>query len=140
MAEVSGAHTDIPPELRRLAQAILNGIDPAVRIAAAKAAGAGTGKCQQVWCPVCALAAVVNGEQHPLATVIANHSVALLDVVRAIVDDIEAAPVSADESSEGDETSDETTESPVSRGNGGHLNGSGAARNGYQAIPVTLQD
>ena len=37
----------------------------------ASAAGVGTGKCQQVCCPVCALAAVVTGEQHPLVTVIA---------------------------------------------------------------------
>ena len=64
-----------------------------MRAAAALAAGAdGPGKCQQVWCPVCALAALVSGEQHPLLTVIAEHSVALLTVVRAMVDDIETTP------------------------------------------------
>ena len=52
-------------------------------------AGAGTGKCQQVWCPVCALAALATGDQHPLLTVIADHSIALLEVIRAIVDDID---------------------------------------------------
>ncbi len=58
-----------------------------MRAAAAAAAGAdGPGKCQQVWCPVCALAALVSGEQHPLLTVIAEHSVALLTVVRAMVE------------------------------------------------------
>ena len=69
---MSRAHTDIGTELRRLAQAILDGIDPAVRAAAAMASGAGvgTGKCQQLWCPVCALAALVTGEQHPLLTVL----------------------------------------------------------------------
>ena len=88
---MSRAHPDIGPELRRLAQAILDGIDPAVRSAAALAAGGGvgTGKCQQVWCPVCALAALVTGDQHPLLTIIADHSVALLEVIRAIVDDID---------------------------------------------------
>jgi hypothetical protein len=87
---MSGSHADLGPELRALAQSILNRIDPAVRAAAAAAAGAdGPGKCQQVWCPVCALAALVSGEQHPLLTVIAEHSVALLSVVRAMVDDIE---------------------------------------------------
>jgi len=46
-----------------------------------------------VWCPVCALAALVAGEQHPLLTVIADHSVALLAVIRAIVEDpAEPAP------------------------------------------------
>ena len=35
---------------------------------------------------MCALAALVAGEQHPLLTVIAEHSVALLAVIRAIVE------------------------------------------------------
>lgn len=85
---MTGSHPDIGPELRQLAQSILDRIDPAVRIAAARAAGSGqgTGKCQQVWCPVCALAALVEGEQHPLLTVIAEHSVALLAVIRAAVE------------------------------------------------------
>ncbi|TQK27824.1 hypothetical protein [Arthrobacter sp. SLBN-53] len=84
---MSPTHSDIPPELRQLAQAILDKLDPAVRIMAARAAaeGAGAGACQQVWCPVCALAALINGEQHPLLSVIADHSVALLTVIRAMV-------------------------------------------------------
>ena len=87
---MSGAHTNIGPELRKLAQAILDGIDPAVRTAAALTAGGGvgTGKCQQVWCPVCALAALATGDQHPLLTVIADHSIALLEVIRGIVNDV----------------------------------------------------
>jgi hypothetical protein len=91
VAEVTGVHPDIGPELRKLAQKILDQIDPAVRLAASMAAGdgPGTGKCQQVWCPVCALAAVVSGDEHPLLTVIADHSVALLAVIRAIVDQVD---------------------------------------------------
>ncbi|HEY6576626.1 MAG TPA: hypothetical protein VI029_17205 [Mycobacterium sp.] len=86
---MTGSHPDIGPELRQLAQTILDRLDPAVRLAAARAAGSGDGpgKCQQVWCPVCALAALVAGEQHPLLTVVAEHSVALLAVVRAIVEE-----------------------------------------------------
>src|SRR6476660_7318521 len=82
-------HPDLAHELRQLAQTILDRLDPAVRLAAARAAGSGDspGKCQQVWCPVCALAALVAGEQHPLLTVISEHSVALLAVIRAIVED-----------------------------------------------------
>ena len=41
---------------------------------------------------MCALAALVSGEQHPLLTVIAEHSVALLTVIRAMVEDIETTP------------------------------------------------
>lgn len=83
-------HPDLGPELRKLAQRILDQIDPAIRLAATRATGngAGTGACQQVWCPVCALAAVVTGDEHPLLTVIAEHSVALLAVVRTIVDPV----------------------------------------------------
>jgi hypothetical protein len=90
-----GAHSDLGPELRQLAQALLDRIDPAVRAAAALAAarsGAGPGKCQQVWCPVCALAALVTGEEHPLITIIGEHSVALLTVIRMVVDGGATAP------------------------------------------------
>jgi hypothetical protein len=86
VAGVSRSHPDVSPELRRLAQSILDRLDPAVRMAAARAASGSEGRCQQVWCPVCALAALVSGEQHPLLTVIAEHSVALLTVVRAMAD------------------------------------------------------
>src|ERR1700722_19522398 len=91
---MTGVHPDIGPELRKLAQKILDQIDPAVRLAASMAVGdgAGTGKCQQVWCPVCALAAVVSGDEHPLLTVVAEHSVALLAVIRAIVDPVDRSP------------------------------------------------
>ena len=86
---MTGPHSDIGPELRAMAQAILDRLDPAVRAAAAMASGAGNGpgKCQQVWCPVCALAALVNGEQHPLLNVIAEHSVALLTLIRTVARD-----------------------------------------------------
>lgn len=91
---MSGSHPDLGPELRQLAQALLDKLDPAVRMAAARAAAEGNaaGACQQVWCPVCALAALVNGEQHPLLSVIAEHSVALLTVVRAMVGETEPTP------------------------------------------------
>jgi hypothetical protein len=117
---VSDTHPDLGPELRALAQAILDRIDPAVRAAAAAASGAdGPGKCQQVWCPVCALAALVSGEQHPLLTVIAEHSVALLSVVRAMVADVESTP------SPGRPPPDEPPPSGPSR---------------YQHIPVTVEE
>jgi DNA-binding helix-hairpin-helix protein with protein kinase domain len=95
----SDGHADLGPELRKLAQAILDRIDPALRTAAVLAAarsGEDPGRCQQVWCPVCALAALVTGEEHPLLTVVSEHSVALLAMVRALVADSHqpaAAPV-----------------------------------------------
>ncbi|VEG56280.1 Uncharacterised protein [Mycolicibacterium aurum] len=89
-------HSDIGPELKQLAQAILDRLDPAVRMAAARAqAGSNNpGRCQQVWCPVCALAALISGEQHPLLDVLAEHSVALLTLVKAMVDNIDDVDIS----------------------------------------------
>jgi len=84
-------HSDIGPELRQLAQSILERLDPAVRLAAARAQAGGPGKCEQVWCPVCALAALISGEQHPLLNVVAEHSVALLTLVKAMVDNLDTA-------------------------------------------------
>jgi hypothetical protein len=135
---VSGAHSDLGPELRRLAQAILDGIDPAVRAAAALTAGAGvgTGKCQQVWCPVCALAALATGDQHPLLTVVADHSIALLQVIRDIVDDL-------------DRSSKPTPEPPPDGPpGGGPGTGTGTdtaatdatAPTRYRPIPVTVEE
>src|ERR1700716_686387 len=94
---MTGSHSEIGPELRQLAQTILDRLDPVVRLAAARAAGSGDspGKCQQVWCPVCALAALAAGEEHPLLTVIAEHSVALLAVGRAVIQDTAATRATA---------------------------------------------
>ncbi len=91
------SHPDIEPELRQLAQAILDRLDPAVRSAAMMATEAlrGPGRCQQVWCPVCALAALISGEQHPLLNVIAEHSVALMSMLRAMAADPQAPPEGA---------------------------------------------
>lgn len=135
---MSGAHPELGPELRKLAQAILDGIDPAVRTAAALTAGAGvgTGKCQQVWCPVCALAALATGDQHPLLTVIADHSIALLEVICAIVDDI-------------DRSSKPRPEPPPDGPPGGGVTtephaetaaGEAAVKTRYQPIPVTVEE
>ena len=126
-------HPDLAPELRLLAQAVLDRLDPAVRFAAARAAssGDGPGKCQQVWCPVCALAALVSGEQHPLLTVIADHSVALLTVIRAIIED------TADAGGPGDDEPPDGPPPPHGPGpNGQPPPGPGR----YQPIPVTVQE
>lgn len=126
-----GGHSDIGPELRRLAQTILDGIDPAVRAAAALTAGAGvgTGKCQQVWCPVCALAALATGDQHPLLTAIADHSIALLEVIRDIVNDIDRS---------GGPAPEPPPDGPPGGGPGAPADA--ASRTRYQPIPVTLEE
>jgi hypothetical protein len=133
---MNGEHSDIGPELRQLAQTILDRLDPVVRMAAARAAagGASPGKCQQVWCPVCALAALASGEQHPLLAVIADHSVALLTVVRAIIED---AARSADAAAPPAPPSDGSPPPPdPPDGDGPGPPGPGR----YQHIPVTVEE
>ena len=132
---MSNPHPDIGPELRQLAQAILDRLDPAVRAAAAMATDAlrGPGRCQQVWCPVCALAALVNGEQHPLLTVIADNSVALLTVIRAMTGDqkAEANPTPADPDAGADGTPTVT---------GADSTGDPAGSDGrYHDIPIIVE-
>jgi len=128
---MTSAHRDIGPELRKLAQSMLDGIDPALRAAAARAGLGGVGKCQQKWCPVCALAALVSGEQHPLLSAIADHSVALLSVVRSLVDDL-------------DKPGDRSVPPPpggAADGNGiAEPAGNGAAKSRYQPIPITVDE
>lgn len=107
---MSSAHSDFGPELRQLAQAVLDRLDPAVRAAAAAAGESlrGPGRCQQVWCPVCALAALASGEQHPLLNLIAEHSVTLLTVIRTLIADPgapeAAAPAGEDAAPAADDT------------------------------------
>jgi hypothetical protein len=85
-----------------------------------------------VWCPVCALAALVAGEQHPLLTVVAEHSVALLAVIRAVVAD------TADTASgpAGPPPPPETP--PPTDGPGGEPPPAGPGH--YQHIPVTVEE
>ncbi|MCV7281495.1 hypothetical protein H7J88_17825 [Mycolicibacterium flavescens] len=127
---MSGPHPDLGPELRQLAQSILDKLDPAVRMAAARAAAGEAGSCQQVWCPVCALAALVAGEQHPLLTVIAEHSVALLAVIRALLEQAQHAAPGPDEPPDGP---------PPAPGAG--PDGPAPPPPGrYQHIPVTVEE
>ena len=134
---MTGSHPDIGPELRQLAQTILDRLDPAVRLAAARAAGSGDGpgKCQQVWCPVCALAALVAGEQHPLLTVIAEHSVALLAVIRAIIED---TADTADTPGAGFPSRRRGPAAAGAAAGGGEPPPTGPGR--YQHIPVTVEE
>lgn len=127
------AHSELGPELKQLAQSILDRLDPAVRIAAARAqAAAGTpGPCQQVWCPVCALAALISGEQHPLLNVVAEHSVALLALVRAMVDNIDDTRSPTSGQPDGQGPDDPTPPEP---------DGPPAPPGRYQPIPVSIDE
>ncbi len=133
---MSDGHQNLGPELRQLAQTILDGLDPALRLAAARATSAGPGKCQQVWCPVCALGALINGEGHPLLTVIAEHSVALLAVVRAMTE-----PSADDRPEPPDPSAPQGPPSPEpDPPSSGPSSGSRSGPGRYQHIPVSVEE
>jgi hypothetical protein len=138
-------HPDIGPELRRLAQLILDRLDPAVRAAATMATEGlgGAGRCQQVWCPVCALAAVANGEQHPLLTVIADHSVALLAVIRGMVTDPDVTePGVSDPDAPGPGAAGPGAAGPGAAGPGAPgpgVTGPGVSDGRYHGIPIVVE-
>ncbi len=124
-------HPDIGPELRALAQSILDRLDPAVRAAAATLLSSGAaeaGRCQQVWCPVCALAALVSGEQHPMLTLVAEHSVTVMALLRDMAAASgSAAPAESPEEAPGQPTA-EADQIP-----GDQIPGR------YQSIPIVIE-
>ena len=105
------------------------------RAAAAMAGEAlrGPGRCQQVWCPVCALAALISGEQHPMLTAIAEHSVALMSVIQAMVAATPAgtdtAPAAGDTVPSGDSVDQAAGEGPPP-----------ASSVRFHHIPIVLED
>ena len=129
----TGGQSDLGPELRQLAQAILDRLAPAVRSAAAMAADSlrGPGRCQQVWCPVCAVAALVSGEQHPMLGLISEHSVALMTMLRTLAADPQAAPKPEAPAEPAGDTAGAESEkagAPMNNGNGR-----------YQTIPIVVE-
>ncbi|MGL4305335.1 MAG: hypothetical protein ACRCSF_04200 [Mycobacteriaceae bacterium] len=110
MATVTGVPPELDVELRLLAQAVIDRLEPIVHAAAkAPTQTDGTARDSPVgcsWCPVCALAALVSGEQHELLSVVATYGASLLVLVRAMLDggsDLAAPSQSTATSKEGTE-------------------------------------
>jgi hypothetical protein len=116
-------HPHLGPELGQLAQTILGMLDPLIQavLALAPPADGEPGKCQQVWCPVCAMSAVSAGESHPLATVLAEHGAALLTVIRAMANPDQPTPTEG-------------------QGEAGREEASSGVPTGYQPISVTVYE
>lgn len=136
----SSEHRDLGPELRQLAQAILDRLDPVVRAAAAMAGDAlrAPGKCQQVWCPVCALAALAAGEQHPMLNLVAEHSGTLLAVIRSMVAEPQApAPQTTAPQTPAPQTTAPQAPAPQPDAAEGHPPPSSSVR--FHHIPIVIE-
>lgn len=80
-------------ELKLLAEAVLERVEPVLRRAAAD------GKPEWdncSWCPVCAAAALVRGEQHDVLSAIADHGTAIVTVLREALAGVPVEPVMPD--------------------------------------------
>ncbi|NUS43625.1 MAG: hypothetical protein HOQ24_08060 [Mycobacteriaceae bacterium] len=83
-------------ELRALAGAVLERVEPALRRAAQD--GDRSASCPGCnWCPLCAAAALAHGEHHDLVAAVAGHAVTVVTVLRealagAPVDPVDPSP------------------------------------------------
>ncbi|MGD9620939.1 MAG: hypothetical protein AB7G47_17980 [Mycolicibacterium sp.] len=136
----AGRHSEVPPELRLLAESILGRLDPVVRLLASRVQAAGSGKCEQVWCPVCAGIALISGEQHPLLDTVAEHSVGLLTVVKAMLDNLDGA--GAPSKSPGQTPDDASASEPAEPGGPAGPPGSAEPKDPgrYQHITVIIDE
>jgi hypothetical protein len=82
---VADEQVNLGPELQQLAAGILGILEPLVRAAVVLSGQPDDepGPCQQAWCPLCAAAAVMTGERHPMTAAAAEHAASLLALLRA---------------------------------------------------------
>lgn len=77
-------------ELRLLAEAVLERVEPVLRRTAADGR---TEWSSCSWCPVCAAAAIVRGEHHDVVAAIAEHGTAIVTVLREALAGVPVDPV-----------------------------------------------
>lgn len=76
-------HADVAAELWSLAETVLTRLEPLLRQAVEEQADSPRQGCS--WCPVCALAALVRGEQHDLLTLVTTEGASVIALIRQIV-------------------------------------------------------
>lgn len=81
-------------ELRQLAEELLDRVEPALRRAAGDDGKQPWEGCS--WCPVCAAAALLRGEQHQVLTALADHGSAMVVILREALSGVPAQRVPVD--------------------------------------------
>lgn len=76
-------HSDVAAELWSLAETVLTRLEPVLRQAVEEQSERPKQGCS--WCPVCALAALLRGEQHDLLTLLASEGATVLALLRQIM-------------------------------------------------------
>ena len=76
-------HSDVASELWSLAETVLTRLEPLLRQAVQNQENSPRQGCS--WCPVCALAALVRGEQHDLVTLLASEGSTVIALIRQLI-------------------------------------------------------
>lgn len=76
-------HSDVSAELWALAETVLTRLEPVLRQAVEDQRQRPQQGCS--WCPVCAMAALIRGEQHELLTLVASEGAAVIALLRQLM-------------------------------------------------------
>ncbi|ORI13347.1 hypothetical protein [Rhodococcus sp. 1168] len=76
-------HSDVAAELWALAETVLTRVEPMLRQAVTDQQERPRQGCS--WCPVCALSALIRGEQHELLTVLATEGATVVAMIRQLI-------------------------------------------------------
>ena len=83
-------HPHFGDELRLLAEAFLERVEPTLRRAAVGASREAWSSCD--WCPVCAVTALVRGEHHDILGTLADHGTSVIVVLREALAGVPVEP------------------------------------------------
>ncbi|WP_454198039.1 hypothetical protein [Nocardia sp. Marseille-Q1738] len=113
-------------ELKLLAEAVLERVEPVLR----RAAEGQVEWSSCSWCPVCAAAALVRGEHHEVLVAVAEHSTAIVTVLREALAGVPVEPVMP---------TDADPETGAPHRHGPRADTQDEERSRYVDIPVTIK-
>ncbi|WP_433756123.1 hypothetical protein [Nocardia sp. CA-135398] len=131
-------------ELKLLAEAVLERVEPVLR----RAADGQPDWSNCSWCPVCAAAALVRGEHHDVLAVVADHGTAIVTVLREALAGVPVDPVMPEDGvphdhsfahGQQDDTPDAESAPAEADTRAPQPKPSGRKRSRYIGIPVTIK-
>lgn len=144
---MTGRHADLGAELLALAETVLARMEPILRKASAAQADRVPQGCS--WCPVCALAALVRGEQHELLDLVATEGTVVIAALRQLLADhatqssahTDAGPTTDAAAAPSDTDVDgPSTEAPAPSAMPGAPNAEGGRSGEFVPIAVHIRD
>ncbi|WP_062988761.1 hypothetical protein [Nocardia anaemiae] len=144
-AEPGDGLSEFAAELKLLAEAVLERVEPVLR----RAADGQPDWSSCSWCPICAAAALARGEHHDVLAVVADHGTAIVTVLREALAGVPVDPVMPedgvphDHSFAAERQDDDTPDAESAAAEGDararQSKPSGRKRSRYIGIPVTIK-